>query len=113
VKRPRIAPEQLAELGDRVPEEWQPDMTVAADLVGKIDDLLRGQPSWVQSIVLAELTAMWVLRFDAAPGSDPRVQQRFRERMLRHHIAIVRGLVQSGAQANDNRARGNDGSTAP
>lgn len=99
MKRPRIA---LEELGDRAPDDMLPDLQQAARMVGQIKPILAGKPSYVQSIVLAELLSQWVCGFHAtaAKGSDPRVQERFRERMLRNHIRLVRELVQAEAMAD-------------
>lgn len=105
----------LADLAasDRAPEDMQPGLQMAAAIVATYSDFLSGKPSWVQSIALAELLAIWVCGFHAAPGSDPRVQERFRERMLRNHIRLVRELVQAEVQERASRASDNDGSTSP
>lgn len=97
MKRPRIVPDD-----ERVPDAMQPDLQLAANLVEQISPILAGKPSYVQSIVLAELLSTWVCGFHAtaAKGSDPRVQERFRERMLRNHIRLVRELVQAEVMAD-------------
>lgn len=87
---------------ERVPDDMQPDLQLAANLVEQISPMLAGKPLYVQSIVLAELLSIWVCGFHAtaAKGSDPRVQERFRERMLRNHIRLVRELVQAEVMAD-------------
>jgi hypothetical protein len=84
----------LAEHADRAPEDMRDDLIIAADMVEACSKILAGKTSWVQSMALAELLSIWVCSFYAT-GSDARAQQRFRARMLRNHIGLVRQLVQA------------------
>lgn len=96
-----IKPEELED----IPEADRPDLVIAAQLVDQIAPIIHGKPSRSQSIALAHLLSVWVCGFRMEPLGDPRVQQRFRERMLRGHIQLVRQLVQAEVQERAERMR--------
>jgi hypothetical protein len=103
MKRPTIAPEQLEELGE--PANMMDNLlTQAADIIRQIEPFLHSKSPQVQSIVLAHLLHVWVLDHHMEPLGDPRVQQRFRERVLREHISLVRQLVQAEVKDNAKQA---------
>lgn len=100
-----VKPEEL----EGIPEADRPDLIIAAQLVDQIAPIIHGKPSRSQSIALAHLLSVWVCGFHMEPLGDPRVQQRFRERMLRDHIQLVRQLVQAEVQERAGSAKRTDG----
>ncbi len=60
------------------------DLTESERLVDKIGPILAGKFPGLQSCVLAELLAMWLLGHDAD----------VREELLQHHLKLVRELTE-------------------
>jgi len=65
---------------------------LSAEIWPLIAPRLRGKPPEVQSAVLADLTAKWVLAH-YVPG-NPAEQAEFRRQLLQDHIELIRDLVE-------------------
>lgn len=64
----------------------------ATALADSIKPMLAGKGPAVQSVVLADLTALWLAghRWVGVPSAT---QEAFREQLLRSHIELVRTLL--------------------
>lgn len=62
--------------------------------VDSMSAILAGRPPDIQSVILADLLAMWLCGFVVM--SDPGATKRIRDRMLARHMKLVVDLIEAG-----------------
>lgn len=73
------------------------------ELVERIGVLLHGEGPEVQSATLADLTSMWIAGHFVA--DNPAETARYRGKLLRRHMQLVRDLIRPNEQMILERVR--------